>query len=290
MSNSFLSARHQPNDQMIDGPRINKEMTGFTLIELLVVISIIALLVAILLPALQSTRAAARASVCKSNLRQLGVGIQLYTTENSDWLPIREPPSGTRYNNPPTYTFQRMHTQLVGQGYIPGEVTNNGRNVQNSNDVFRCPSDPTYSGESDTVDGSYRGHSYIANTTVLPQNNNYFGSAPIGAFKITQYNSPSYRLVLTEKDGSFVGGPVIQHHTVGLVGAGGSNLQRMIDSVVGRHGGNEKATDGSANILFLDSHVSDLRYEQIVETAVERSTVNINAEEPRELWGDGPDR
>lgn len=60
---------------------------GFTLIELLVVISIIALLVGILLPALGAARATARGAVCMSNMRQIGVMYFTYANDNDDTLP-----------------------------------------------------------------------------------------------------------------------------------------------------------------------------------------------------------
>jgi prepilin-type N-terminal cleavage/methylation domain-containing protein len=61
--------------------------SAFTLIELLVVISIIALLVALLLPALRQARDAARAIECASNVRQINTGFFLYTEDNNGILP-----------------------------------------------------------------------------------------------------------------------------------------------------------------------------------------------------------
>ncbi|MBL1216677.1 MAG: prepilin-type N-terminal cleavage/methylation domain-containing protein [Planctomycetes bacterium] len=60
---------------------------GFTLIELLVVISIIALLIGILLPALTRARSAARKGTCLANQRQGSTGFQMYASEYRDWLP-----------------------------------------------------------------------------------------------------------------------------------------------------------------------------------------------------------
>jgi len=59
---------------------------GFTLIELLVVVAVIALLVAILLPSLSSARGLAMSAACKSNLRQMGLGLQFYADEWNDFL------------------------------------------------------------------------------------------------------------------------------------------------------------------------------------------------------------
>ena len=63
---------------------------GFTLIELLVVIGIIAILIALLLPALSRARSLAQRTACLSAMRQLGAMAQMYLNENKDWhLPVK---------------------------------------------------------------------------------------------------------------------------------------------------------------------------------------------------------
>jgi prepilin-type N-terminal cleavage/methylation domain-containing protein len=81
--------RRAPSARMNE-PHAGERMTrrAFTLVELLVVIAVIALLIAILLPALSRARKAALQVQCASNLRQIGLGMRAYAVENRDALTV----------------------------------------------------------------------------------------------------------------------------------------------------------------------------------------------------------
>ena len=76
-----------PRQSATPCPRASAVVKAFTLIELLVVIAIIALLVAILVPSLQTAKRLARKTLCMANLRHCGIVLNMYASENSSKVP-----------------------------------------------------------------------------------------------------------------------------------------------------------------------------------------------------------
>ncbi len=123
----------------------------FTLIELLVVVAIIAILAALLLPALGKARSRARAIQCTGNLKQCGTYIALYAGENRDMVPMRYVCSRT-----PSWIELRWYYPFIGYTDIT-TATKNLALARLMKSPFRCPATPV---SNDDLNSAYG-----ANTT-----------------------------------------------------------------------------------------------------------------------------
>ena len=176
---------------------------GFTLIELLVVISIIALLVGILLPALGAARRSALAAVCMSNVRQMGTAQVAYANSNNNMLPAgNRKETGSRQITWQAATYQFLTGTALDPSYFSPSVEDDFL----LDTAFECPQ-----AKMDNVSPDIYQISYTMNITLAGEP---FVSNIIGAGNATKLNnenkyydqlfSPSDTLLIADGDYSVV--------------------------------------------------------------------------------------
>lgn len=196
----------------------------FTLIELLVVIAIIAILAAMLLPALNQARARARATQCMNQLKQFGSFFMFYADSNQGWTPENLPGSSTNRN-----WFQLLATVMPS---LPGYIDwHNPGMVKNKFGIWRCPEnqDQIYLSQWDSNQRP-RYTSYCANG---------YSQSVLNLFlwnKTNNFHYPSQLTALFDANGSY---------SYPWSTTGDSNAPEAVSEA--RH-------NGGLNVLFADGH------------------------------------
>ncbi len=200
---------------------------AFTLIELLVVIAIIAILASLLLPALARAKNKANTARCLSNLRQLGITMAMYTTENADRYPF----SGRSWPHMPFVDLLKLFNPLVST---------------NSREFYLCPADrpPAWNIAWTRINGG--GSGIRTNDLLFPNSYYYYhqfynddtGSG-LKQRLTTHVRSPSKKAMMS-------------------CFAEPENVTAIDKNIA--HG------LGGLPLLFVDSHASYVRYKQLNKT------------------------
>jgi len=226
---------------------VGKRQRGFTLIELLVVIAIVAILAALLLPALSNAKQRAYRVNCLSNLRQIGVSIHIYASDNKDFVPMH-PSAGSWI-----WDVKRDTANSLISGDATADLANRAKRK-----IVYCPGSlANVTAENDTL-WSYGNDKVIIGYGWLGRRSNgsdtMNGAADLAGGKRFVFKTSSV-VTNTVADTELVVDPTPSIGNSGNIDFHSYNSgMGMNDLPHSGHMRNNKPAGG--NILFLDSHAS----------------------------------
>lgn len=241
----------------------NPEENGFTLVELLVVIATVALLLAVLLPALRTAKLVAKQVVCAAQMRQWALAVSTYISDNDNTVPVYsdvcDNTNGENAKNSETYWYNRLSPYLTEEYHGTW-----GMDFENR----QCPMSRTKWGEDAVWIGVYFGK-YNPQHAPFIQPYQWTGSTMIERCSPVKYSSiklPVNYLMLLDVKRDILFEPMHWKWDIDYDGDGEIDSHSGLASGLGPYNfAQPKIHRGGCNVALFDGHVEWIRYKTFWE-------------------------
>ena len=228
---------------------------AFTLVELLVVIGIIALLLAVLLPALNKARESSYRTTCQMNLRQVITAWTMYVQENKGRMPRVSPTLDSgRVWSPECWIY------YYDASFMPARTTIRDSQIMKymkgaRPDVLLCPTDYNFERRPVVKTGGMYKHSYVINNKMTSYGEGSFSDPAKIAHLITRIRRHAEKIVFYEEDeGTIDDGAGNPYGSANLLAIRHDRTRLFPDDAAGADIATQKNRARKGNVAFADGH------------------------------------